>query len=55
MLLVGNLGEATAVKLNFTGIRVSELQNAETGIVIENNGFAIGKHDCAVLIGKWSN
>ncbi len=55
MLLVGNLGEAATVRLNFSGIRVRELQNAETGTVIGNNEFVIGRHDCAVLIGKWSN
>ena len=55
MLLVGNLGNAAKVKLNFSGIKVSELKNAENNKNITNNEFELAKHDCAVLIGKWSN
>ena len=55
MLLVGNLGNAAKVKLNFSGIKVIELKNAENNKNITNNEFELAKHDCAVLIGKWSN
>ena len=54
MLLVGNLGKAAKVKLKFTGLKVSDLINAENNNIINNNEFDLAEHDCAVLIGKWS-
>ena len=55
MLLIGNLGKAARVKLTFNGLKISDLKNAENGNVIKNNEFDLPEHDCAVLIGKWSN
>ena len=55
MLLVGNLGKAANVKLNFKGIKITNLKNAETNQDITNNQFAIKKHDCQVFIGNWQN
>lgn len=55
MLLVGNLGNKTTVKLKVSGIDIFGLKNAETGAVVVNNEFVMGKHDCAVLTGTWSN
>ena len=54
MLLIGNLGEASTVKLSFSGMAVSGLRNAETGEEIRQNEFGLPKHDCAVLTGNWT-
>ena len=53
MLLVGNLGNKSNVKLDFSMLPVKELKNAETGKAVLNNNFELPAYDCAVLIGKW--
>ena len=52
MLLVGNLGAKTTVKLS-SELPLRGLKNAETGKAVINNTFELPADDCAVLIGKW--
>ena len=55
MLLVGNLGKTSNVKLTYKGIKVTNLKNAENNKPINNNQFTISKHDCLVLVGDYQN
>ena len=55
MLLVGNLGKTSNVKLTYKGIKVTNLKNAENNKTINNNQFTIPKHDCLVLVGDYQN